>query len=405
MSDACPAARELRLEPQVRRSARGGGRRAGGRAGPPRSRRPWRRTGSAPAQVRAATSRPVRYEPWADLVAAAAEADVVVPVFDGLTVERFIRDVHAVAGPRMPVVGSGYVGMALTDVEGGYLARSLADVVAVELPVRPARLRRHGAARSAWPARTSCSPASRCCRRRPSRRGPGRSGPCCSPTSRPCRGGSRIAPTCGTGSPTTRPPPRSHRAAAPAAPAGGGHVPPDGVLAGHLGRVPRRCPRTSASTTPRSTADPCERPAADVSSTAALEAVAAGVRVAFIAEWINNASLNPRLLPSGLLRRFDDIDADRIGTPDPAWLDDVFPASEGLSPAERFAQRLLAVAVGRGAPRRTRRCGTRRTTWGAGRPMPRSRRGRRREPLHATAHRGRRPAAGAAGRRALTASR
>jgi hypothetical protein len=72
--------------------------------------------------------------------------------------------------------------------------------------------------------------------------------------------------------------------------------------------------------------------------------------VAFVADWVGDAALNPRLLPSGLLRRFDDIDADRIGTPDPAWLADVFPAAQGASPAERFAARLLAVAAG-DAPR------------------------------------------------------
>jgi hypothetical protein len=87
-----------------------------------------------------------------------------------------------------------------------------------------------------------------------------------------------------------------------------------------------------------------------VSSTAALEAVAAGTRVAFVADWVNDAALNPRLLPSGLLRRFDDIEADRISVPDPEWLDDVFPAATGPSPAERFASRLLAVAAG-DAPR------------------------------------------------------
>ena len=87
-----------------------------------------------------------------------------------------------------------------------------------------------------------------------------------------------------------------------------------------------------------------------VSSTAALEALAAGTRVAFVADWVNDAALNPRLLPSGLLRRFDDIDAVRLGAPDPAWLGDVFPAAEGPAPAERFAARLLAVAAG-DAPR------------------------------------------------------
>jgi hypothetical protein len=302
------------------------------------------------AQVRAATSRPVRFEPWSDLVAAAAYADVVVPVFDGLTVERFIREVHAAAGDRMPVVGSGYVGMALIDIEGGFLARSLADVVAVN---SRSDLKDFGAA-----ARALGMPDGNLLLAGlallPAIPGPTRTG--------------RIGTVLFADQPT---------------------VPRQDVdraylwdrLAGYAERHPDRTvllrPRhrpgedtfhrmefspmswaASRSLPPNLRIDHTPIAALiertdlllTVSSTAALEAVAAGVRVAFIAEWINNASLNPRLLPSGLLRRFDDIDADRIGTPDPGWLDDVFPAAEGPAPAERFAQRLLAVAAGE-APR------------------------------------------------------
>lgn len=306
--------------------------------------------GLGEAQVRAATSRPVRYEPWADLVAAAVGAEVVVPVFDGLTVERFIRDVHAVAGARMPVVGSGYVGMALTDVEGGYLARSLADVVAASSrsDLRDFRI----TARALGMPDEHLLLAGLALL--PARPAPTRSGP--------------IRTVLFADQPTV-----------PRTVADRGYL--WDRLAAYAERHPDRTvllrPRhrpgedtfhrmehspvswaASRSLPPNLRIDhtPIDRllDASDllltVSSTAALEAVAAGVRVAFVAEWINNASLNPRLLPSGLLRRFDDIDEDRLGEPDPAWLDDVFPASEGPSPAERFAQRLLAVASG-DAPR------------------------------------------------------
>ena len=306
--------------------------------------------GLGPAQVRAATGRPVRFEPWPDLVAAAAASDVVVPVFDGLTVERFIREVHAAAGPRMPVVGSGYVGMALTDVEGGFLARSLADVLAVS---SRSDLHDFGvAARALGLPDENLLLAGLALL--PARPAPPRTGP--------------IRTVLFADQPTV---PR--------------RVPERTYLWDRLAAYAERHPDRTVLLRPRHrpgedtfhrmefspvtwaasrTLPPNLRidhapidaliPASDllltVSSTAALEAVAAGVRVAFIAEWINNASLNPRLLPSGLLRRFDDIDADRVGAPDPAWLDDVFPAAEGPSPAERFAARLLAVAAG-DAPR------------------------------------------------------
>lgn len=301
-------------------------------------------------QVRAATGRPVTYEPWNRLVAAAAGADVVVPVFDGLTVERFIREVHASAGDRMPVVGAGYVGMALTDVEGGYLARSLADVVAVNsrsdlrdfrITARALGLPDDGLLLAGL-ALLPAAPA-------PQRSGPIRTVLFADQPTVPRRPADRTYLWDRLAAYAERHPDRTvllrprhrpgedtfHRMEFSPVTWAASRALPANLRIDHT-PIDRLIPEADLLLT--------------VSSTAALEAVAAGVRVAFIAEWINNASLNPRLLPSGLLRRFDDVDADRIGTPDPAWLDDVFPAAEGASPAERFAQGLLAVAAG-DAPR------------------------------------------------------
>lgn len=306
----------------------------------------------APAQVRAATARPVRYAPWEELVAAAAAADAVVPVFDGPTVERFVRRVHETAeeGGSMPVVGTGYVGMALYDIVGGYLTRSLADVLAVNsrtdlaefgaaadglglpadnlllaglalLPAVPAPVR-GGPIRTVLLADQPTVPRARADRiylwdrllayaeRHPDREVLLR------PRHRPGEGTfhrMELSPV--TWAATRDLPPNLHVV----------HDPIETLLA-----------RTDLLLT--------------VSSTAALEAIAAGIRVAFVADWVQDAALNPRLLPSGLLRRFDEVDADRLGSPAPAWLDDVFPAAEGPAPAERFALRIMAVASGE-APR------------------------------------------------------
>lgn len=306
--------------------------------------------GLAPAQVQAATSRPVRFEPWEDLVAAAVESDVVVPVFDGPNVERFVREVHDLAGERMPVVGCAYIGMVLYDVAAGYLARSLADVLAVnsrsDLRDFAVTARALGMPdENLLLAGLALLPA----------------------TPQPTRTGS-IRTVLFADQPTV---PRrdADRRYLWDRLADYAELHPDRTV---LLR-PRHRPGEDTFHTMRYSPDawaaarvlppnlridhtPIDRliPASDlvltVSSTAALEAIAAGVRVAFVAEWINDAALNPRLLPSGLLRRFDEIDADRIGSPDSVWLDDVFPAAEGESPAQRFAGRLLAVAEGR-APR------------------------------------------------------
>jgi len=301
-------------------------------------------------QVAAATGRPIRYAPWDDLVRAAARSDVVVPVFEGPTVERFLREVHAEAGGRMPVVGTGYVGMVLYDVVGGYLSRSLADVVAVNSRTDLAEFSRAArglgmpeenlllAGLALLPATTA-----------PLRAGPIRTLLFADQPTVPRRAVDRTYLWDRLLGYARRYPERQvllrprHRPGedtfhtmehSPVAWAATRTLPANLVI--EHAPIDTLIPRSDLLLT--------------VSSTAALEAVAAGTRVAFVADWVNDAALNPRLLPSGLLRRFDDIEADRIGTPDPAWLDDVFPSAGGPSPAERFAARLLEVAAG-AAPR------------------------------------------------------
>lgn len=306
--------------------------------------------GLAAAQVQAATPRQVRFEPWADLVTTAAETDVVVPVFDGPNVERFVREVHDIAGARMPVVGCAYIGMVLYDIVAGYLGRSLADVLAVN---SRSDLRDFGVTARALGmpdenlllAGLALLPATP----QPVRSGPIRTVLFADQPTVPRRDADRrylwdrladyavlhpdrtvlLRPRHRPGEDTF------HRM----------RFSPDAWAASRT--LP---PNLHIDHTPIDRLIPASDLVLTVSSTAALEAIAAGVRVAFVAEWINDAALNPRLLPSGLLRRFDEIDRDRIGEPDPAWLDDVFPAAEGESPAARFATRLLAIADGR-APR------------------------------------------------------
>ena len=301
-----------------------------------------------PRQTAAATARPVSFAPWSELVHAALRHDVVVPVFDGPTVERFLREVHEQGrrqGKRLPVFGSGYVGMTLYDIVGGYLMRSLADVVAVNSRTDLAEF-----ARAAGALRL--------------------------PTDNLLLAGLALLP------------------AAPAAARGG---PIETVLFADQPTVPRAAAEREyvwdrvlayAQLHPDRTVllRPRHRPGEDtfhrmrfspdswaagrelppnlriehtpigdllttsdlvltVSSTAGLEAVAAGTRVAFVADFLNDAALNPRLLASGLLRRFDDIDVDEVDDPDPAWLDDVFPSASGPVPAERFVARLLELTA------------------------------------------------------------
>lgn len=82
-----------------------------------------------------------------------------------------------------------------------------------------------------------------------------------------------------------------------------------------------------------------------VSSTAALEAVGAGIRTAFIADLDIREQLgNHIFLDSGLLRTFDQVQRDDIGKPSESWVDDYFFGTSGISPAEQIAVRALALS-------------------------------------------------------------
>jgi hypothetical protein len=90
-----------------------------------------------------------------------------------------------------------------------------------------------------------------------------------------------------------------------------------------------------------------------VSSTAALEAVGAGVRTAFIADLDVREQLgNHIFLESGLLRTFDQLEKDDIGIPTENWIEDYFFSTSGVSPAQRLADRALELVMGadRGRP-------------------------------------------------------
>jgi hypothetical protein len=83
-----------------------------------------------------------------------------------------------------------------------------------------------------------------------------------------------------------------------------------------------------------------------ISSTAALEAVGAGIRTAFIADLDVREQLgNHIFLNSGLLRTFDQLERDDIGVPANDWLEDYFFDTQGATPAEQLADRALELTL------------------------------------------------------------
>jgi Putative glycosyltransferase (DUF6716) len=79
-----------------------------------------------------------------------------------------------------------------------------------------------------------------------------------------------------------------------------------------------------------------------VSSTAALEAVGAGVRTAFLADLDVREQLgNHIFLASGLLRTFDQLEIDDVGVPNKSWIEDYFFDSHDVAPAQQIADRAL----------------------------------------------------------------
>jgi hypothetical protein len=83
-----------------------------------------------------------------------------------------------------------------------------------------------------------------------------------------------------------------------------------------------------------------------VSSTAALEAVGAGVRTALVADLGVREQLgNHIFLDSGLLRTFDQLEKDDIGVPIESWVEDYFFDSHGVPPAQQLADRALELTL------------------------------------------------------------
>jgi Putative glycosyltransferase (DUF6716) len=83
-----------------------------------------------------------------------------------------------------------------------------------------------------------------------------------------------------------------------------------------------------------------------ISSTAALEAVGAGVRTAFIADLDVREQLgNHIFLESGLLRTFDQLEKDDIGAPAQSWVEDYFFDKAGVRPAGKIAERALELTL------------------------------------------------------------
>lgn len=78
-----------------------------------------------------------------------------------------------------------------------------------------------------------------------------------------------------------------------------------------------------------------------VSSTAAVEALGRGCRVAIISDLgVNQDLMNPMFAGSGLLRSFAQITADEIGDPNPDWLGSYFPGAPSISPAAALLDRI-----------------------------------------------------------------
>ena len=78
-----------------------------------------------------------------------------------------------------------------------------------------------------------------------------------------------------------------------------------------------------------------------ISSTAAVEALGQGCRVAIVSDLgVTQDLMNPMFASSGLLRSFAQISADDIGTPREEWVSEFFPGEATVSPAEAVLDRV-----------------------------------------------------------------
>ena len=298
----------------------------------------------------------IEYLPWSDLLAKSLKFDVVALVIQGSFVSRFCHQLHDLVertGAKAPVTVAGWVGVIIHEITAGFLDRFAVDLVAVnsrsdlrtfghvstglDLPTDNLLL-------SGLPLLSEYRPAPT--------DGPIRTVLYADQPTMPATLKDRLFVYQQLIAYAERHPDRTvvlkprHRVEEGTIHRMKYH--PEVVLEGTV-----RPPNFVIEYTPIS-----ERLAdldlmLALSSTAALEAVGAGVRTAFIADLGVREHLgNHIFVDSGLLRTFQQLIEDDIGTPDRAWVDDYFikhaedaahpeDLAAHLSPAQKLAARLV----------------------------------------------------------------
>lgn len=288
---------------------------------------PDTRSALSARQIRDAGFDGVEHVDWSTLVASAIDSDVVVCSLAGPMTHRLSVDLARALpdGAVGPVLVSGWVGIIIEKITAGYLDRSGTDVVAVNSSTDLEHFRRTADALG-MPADNlvlsglpflSADPA-------PQREGPIMSVLFADQPTVPREPAERLHVYRRLIAYARRHPERDvvlkprhrpgedtfHRMA---------HHPED-LLAGEDRPAGFRIDYTPiAEVLPRTDL------MLTMSSTACLEAVDHGCRVALVLDLgVHERYGNHVFLDSGLLRSFDQIDADDIGTPAPAWHDSYF---------------------------------------------------------------------------------
>lgn len=286
---------------------------------------PRGRTGLSPHQLRDVGLPSVRTVAWDGIVDAAAEADVVVCALLGPQVRSLLVGLDQRDLRPGPVVVAGWVGLILERITAGYLDRCAADVLAVNaqhelehfrLAARRLTIPDDNLVLTGLPFLSS--------RPDPQRTGPIRTVLFADQPTIPSGPGDRLHLYRRLVEHARRHPERQvllkprhrlgedtiHRM----------HHHPEQLLAREVlppnfrvvyDPIPTLLPRTDLLLT--------------VSSTACLEAIDAGCRVAFVLDLgVHERLGNHVFLESGLLRTFDQVDEDDLGVPSPAWVDSYF---------------------------------------------------------------------------------
>jgi hypothetical protein len=301
-------------------------------------------------QVADCGAEAVAYLPWADLVTASLTSDVVVLAIQGPQVRRFCHDMFdlvELTGAVPPVMITGWVGVIIEKIVAGYLERYATHVVAVnsrtdlgtfEAVARSLQLPTDNLLLSGLPLLS----------------GEYRHAPVDTPIKTVMFADQPTVPQTREDrlyvyqrllSYARAHPDREvvlkprHRIGEDTFHRMKFH--PEALLSGM-----RRPPNFSVDYTPISDRLADLDLMLTVSSTAALEAVGAGVRTAFIADLDVREQLgNHIFLNSGLLRTFDQLERDDVGVPAKSWVEDYFFDAQGVAPAEKLADRALELTV------------------------------------------------------------